>query len=46
MGDWAIYDDKGLIERGSEDDVRAAFEHPDFEWTGDLVLVEIREVKR
>ena len=39
---WAIVDSKGVIEESNdEDEVRTHFEKSDFEWEGDLLLVEI-----
>jgi hypothetical protein len=46
MDVWVIFDDNGVIEQGSEDDLRATFDNPDFEWTGDLVLAKVEGRKR
>lgn len=43
--DWVLFDDKGVIAQGPEDDVRSEFETTT-EFTGDLVLAQIREFRR
>jgi len=44
---WAILDDNGIIYEGQpEEELREIFEDPDFEWDGDLLLIEIHRRKR
>ena len=46
---WAIFDDVGIINQGSEEEMRAMWENPDQfymkqEVVGDLRLIEIHAV--
>jgi len=46
--EWAIMDDMGIIEQGSEDEVKAVWDKLQLgvRSFGDLRLIEIHEVKR
>ena len=55
MNQWEIIDDKGTIESGTEEDMRYHFNdilythlftETDFEWEGDLRLIEVHAVTR
>lgn len=49
MNEWAIMDDKGIIEQGEELDISYKFQNAETEikeWHGDLVLIEIHDRRR
>uniref|UniRef100_A0A6M3M440 Uncharacterized protein n=1 Tax=viral metagenome TaxID=1070528 RepID=A0A6M3M440_9ZZZZ len=48
---WALLDDVGIIEQGTEEEIRAIWDNPDEiymkqEVAGDLRLIEIHEVMK
>ena len=44
---WELIDDRGVIYSGfSEEETWHKFDNPNFEWEGDLKLVEVRAIKR
>ena len=44
---WEIIDDKGVIYSGyTEEETLEFFINPDFEWEGDLKLVEVHGITR
>lgn len=43
---WEIIDDRGVICSGfSEEETRALFDEADFDWEGDLKLIEVHAVQ-